>query len=92
MFITVTQVPCKILSYSITGLDRPLQNWEVAAHSISRQSSHEGGKAVSPVHRPHLNPKKYPWYSFPLEAELTPQPKCGWKDQVNEKSNDPIRN
>ena len=92
MFITITQVQCKMLSYPITGLDRPLQIWEVEAHSISKQSSHEVGKAVSPMHRPPLNPRKYPWHSFPLEAESTPWPKCGWKDQVNEKSNDPISN
>jgi len=92
MYITITQVPCKMLSYPITGLDRPLWIWEVETHPISRQSSHEGGKAVGSTHRPPLNPRKYPWYSFPLEAESTPRPKCGWKDQVNEKSNDAIRN
>jgi hypothetical protein len=26
--------------------------------------------------------RKYPWYPFLLEAELTPGPKCGWKDYV----------
>ena len=41
---------------------------------ISRQSAHEGGKVVSPMHRPHLPPRKYPWYSFPLEGESTPGP------------------
>jgi hypothetical protein len=38
---------------------------------ISRQSVHEGGKVVSPKHRPHLPPRKYSWYSFLLEAEST---------------------
>jgi len=32
---------------------------------ISRQSVHEGGKVVSPTHRPPLPLRKYPWYSFP---------------------------
>jgi hypothetical protein len=41
---------------------------------ISRQSAHEGGKAVSPTHRPPLLPRKYSWYSFLLEAESTPGP------------------
>ena len=50
---------------------------------ISRQSAHEGGN-VSPTHRPTLPPRKYPWYSFMLEAELTPGPYCGRKDYVNE--------
>jgi hypothetical protein len=41
---------------------------------ISRHSAHEGGKVVSPKHRPPLPPRKYSWYSFMLEAELTPGP------------------
>jgi len=32
----------------------------------SRQSAHEGGKVVSPKHRPHLPHRKYSWYSFQL--------------------------
>ena len=40
---------------------------------ISRQSAHEGGKVVSPTHRPPLPPRKYSWYSFLLEAESTPR-------------------
>jgi len=41
---------------------------------ISRQSAHEGGKVVSPTHRPPVPPRKYSWYSFLLEAESTPGP------------------
>jgi hypothetical protein len=43
---------------------------------ISRQSAHEGGKVVSPTHRPPLRPpsRKYSWYSFLLAAESTPRP------------------
>jgi len=52
---------------------------------ISRQSAHEGGKVVSPMHRPPLPPRKYSWYSFLLEAESTPGPQCSRKDYVNEK-------
>ena len=52
---------------------------------ISRQSAHEGGKVVSPTHRPPLHPSKYSWHSFLLEAESTPGPSCGRKDYVNEK-------
>jgi hypothetical protein len=37
---------------------------------ISRQLANEGGKVVSPMHRPPLPP----WYSFMLEAESTPGP------------------
>jgi len=35
---------------------------------ISRQSANEGGKIVSPMHRPPLSPRNYPWHSFLLEA------------------------
>ena len=52
---------------------------------ISRQSAHEGGKVVSPTHRPPLPPRIYSWYSFLLETEPTPRPQCGRKDYVNEK-------
>jgi hypothetical protein len=57
---------------------------EVSGSQISRQPAHEGGKVVSPMHRPPLPPMKYSWYSFLLEAE------CGRKDYVNEKANETI--
>jgi hypothetical protein len=41
---------------------------------ISRQSAHEGGKVVSPTHRPPLPPRRYSWYSFLLGAESAPGP------------------
>jgi len=41
---------------------------------ISRQSTHEGGKVISPMHRPPLLLQKYTWYSFLLEAESTAGP------------------
>jgi len=37
---------------------------------ISRQSAHEGDKAVSLTHRPPLSPRKYPWCSFLLGVEI----------------------
>jgi len=39
---------------------------------VSRQSAHEGGKVVSPTHRPPLPPKNYTRYLFMLQAEPTP--------------------
>jgi hypothetical protein len=42
---------CIFFSYPITVLDRPLGLQEVEAPSISRQSAHEDGKAVSPMHQ-----------------------------------------
>ena len=52
---------------------------------ISRQSAHEGGKVVSPMHRPPSPARKYSSYSFLLEVESTPgslvRPEglCQWK-------------
>ena len=36
--------------------------------------AHEGGKVVSPTHRPHLPPRKYSRYLVLSEAESTPGP------------------
>ena len=55
----------------------PLQSLrfpEGCGSQILRQLTHEGGKAVSPTHRPPLPPRKYSWYSFLLEAESIPGP------------------
>ena len=52
---------------------------------ISRHSANEGGKIVSPMHRPPLPPTKYTWYSVLLDAESIPAPQCGRKNYVNEK-------
>jgi len=58
----------------------PLQAWTGPEGSRSlrlpdfKQSAHEGGKFVSPTHRPPLHPRKYSWYSFPLEAKSTTGP------------------
>jgi hypothetical protein len=41
---------------------------------ISRKSAQEGGKVVSPKHRPSLPLKEDTWYSFLSEAESTPEP------------------
>jgi hypothetical protein len=42
----------------------------------------KGGKFVSPKHRPPLPPQKISWYSFLLEAQLTPGPQWCRKDYV----------
>ena len=47
-------------------------------------TAQDGGKVVSLMHRPPLPPRKYTWYSFLLEAELTPGPQCDWKDYVTD--------
>ena len=66
------------------------EGWD---YQIARQSAHEGGKVVSPTHRPHLPPRKYSWYSFLLEAESITGPKCGGGRIMSMKySNNTIRN
>jgi hypothetical protein len=42
------------ISFPTTCLDMPLGFQAVEAPRISRQSAHEGGKVVSPTHRPSL--------------------------------------
>jgi hypothetical protein len=61
------------------GLHRPLGLQEVEAPRISRQSAHEGGKVISPMHQPPLPSRRYPWYLFLLEVESTLGPKCNQK-------------
>ena len=53
-------------SYScpITGLDRLLGLQEFEAPRISRPSTYEGGKVVSPKHRPPLPPGDIPGTHF----------------------------
>jgi len=66
----------------------PVQAWTGPEGSrrlsfqVSRREVHEGGKVVSPRHRPPLSPRRYPWYSFLLEAESTP----GQEDSVKNAS------
>ena len=36
-------------------------------------TAQDGGKVVSPMHRPPFTPRKCSWYSFLLEAESTPR-------------------
>ena len=46
---------------------------EVEAVRISKHSTHESGKVVSPAHRPLLPTRIYAWYSFLSEIVSTPE-------------------
>jgi hypothetical protein len=73
--------PLRLVKLSpITGLNRNLGLQKVEAPRLSRQSSHEGGKVVSPKHRSPLPSRTHPWYSFLLKDESTPGPSCGRKE------------
>jgi len=58
----------------------PLQAWTGPEGSRNLRfldyvtTEQDGGKVVSLTHRPLFTPRKYSWYSFLLEAELTPGP------------------
>jgi hypothetical protein len=59
---------------------------------ISRQSTREGNRIVSPMHRPHLPLGKYSWYSF-LLADDWPQGHSAARRIMSMKnSNDTIGN
>ena len=55
-------------SYSVTGLDKPVGLQEVEASRIFSHSAHEDDKVVSHMHWALIPPRRYPWYSFLLEA------------------------
>jgi len=63
-----------LLSYTCTGLNKPLGLHDVKVPMISRQSAHKGEKAVNPMHRPPLPPSRYRRDWFLLETESTPGP------------------
>ena len=77
--------PCNQIKQSLL---RPGQVLRVPGDSdsqISRHSTHEGDKFVSPTHQPSLLPNKYSCYSFLLDAESIPGPQCDRKDYANKK-------
>ena len=58
---------------------------------IPRQLTNEGSKVSSRTYRPPLPPRKYPRYSFVLEAESTPGPRCDRKINPMKNPNDTNR-
>jgi hypothetical protein len=70
-------------SYPNTGLYRPRGFQEVEAHRF--QDSWRMKVVRLSYALAAFTPRKYFWYSFLLEAELTPGPQCSWKDYINEK-------
>ena len=62
----------KRLSSPCAGLERTWGFQDVEFPTIYRQSAQEGGKVVSPMHRPPLPPRIYSRFSFLSEIESTP--------------------
>jgi hypothetical protein len=62
------------------GTAVPLQAWggPEGSRNLSfpdfLKTAQDGGRVVSLMHRQHLPPRKYSWYSFLLEAASTPGP------------------
>ena len=65
---------------------------EVGAYRIFRHSAHESGKVVSPMLRTPLPPRRYPWYSFWLEAKLTQGYNAARRIKSMKNLSDPIGN
>ena len=70
----------------------PLQAWTGPEGSSKLRfpdfvtTAQDGGKVVSLTHRPPLPPRKYSRYSFLIEAESTPGPKCDREDFMSMKN------
>ena len=65
---------------AVKGKAFPLQAWTGPEGSRKLKfpdfvtTAQDGGKVVSLTHRPPLPPRKYSWYSFLLQVELTAGP------------------
>jgi hypothetical protein len=86
IFVCYWVITYKIkVKQSLYRLGQALRVPGVWASQISSESVHETIKVIGHTHQPPLPFRRYPWYSFLAEAEFTPGPWCGRKDNVNEK-------
>jgi len=67
--VLVCQILCK--TTPTADLDKPLGLRQIETPRITKQPAHQGDKVVSRTHRSPLQPRKYSWYKFLLEAEST---------------------
>ena len=74
------------------SLYRPLGLQEVGAPRISRQSALEGGKAVSPTHRPPLPPGRIPGTRFCQRLSRPQGHNAARRNKSLKNSSDPIGN
>jgi hypothetical protein len=72
-------------------MEMPLGSHDVEASRISKQLAHEGIKVVSQS-RGRLYSRRYPSYSFLLEAESAPGPQYCQNDKPLKNPSDPFRN
>jgi hypothetical protein len=78
--IVRTKVKKKAKAILVTGREGPYGCETSRFPEFLDSRLTDGGEVVSPTRRPPFTPQEDSWYSFLLEAELTPGPHCGWKD------------
>jgi hypothetical protein len=81
--VWVTYSVKKRWSYPCSRPWRPIGLCDVEALTLSRQSAHRWRWYCQPYAPAALYPQEDSWYSFLLEAESIPVPKCGRKDYIN---------
>jgi len=73
-----------VCTFLVSGLEWPRGFQEIKVPDFIT-TVQDGGKVISLTYRPPLPHRKYDWYSFLFDAELTPVSKCDRKDYVTEK-------
>ena len=78
--------------YAKQSLQRPWGFNEFEVPRFARQSAHEGGKVVSPMHQTPLCPRKYSWCSFLLHAQSIQVHSVARRNTSKENSSDTTGN
>ena len=79
----MTQVKDKGIALPIQAWTGPEGGYQEVEALRFHDNRHKKVK-VKPYTLAAFTPRKYSWYSFLLEAKLTPGPQCGQRDYVNE--------
>jgi hypothetical protein len=71
---------CKAKAVPVTGHEGPYGCETLRLPHFLDSRLTDGGEVFSLTRRPPFTSQEDSWYSFLLEAESTPGPKCGYKD------------